>query len=362
MLSFDRLTVKAAEAIQAASAESRRRGNPEVAGVHLLHALLAQEEGIVVPVLQKLGVQVPLVRQRTEEALSRYARMEGAGSDGRVSRDLNRALDVAEEEARALKDEYVSTEHLLLGLTEEKDDAGRVLRDAGATRERVREALEAVRGSHRVLDQNPEEKYQALEKYSKDLTALARRGKLDPVIGRDEEIRRVIKVLARRTKNNPVLIGEPGVGKTAIVEGLADDVLEQFKEQHQTSTPATVNDLGDEAVWFERQRMLFVREAGTALARRWQADPRSPAALPAYALAIALAGAVFGVAGNQLSRDVERAADAYALRLTDDPKGLIELQTRLAERNLGDPDPPGWAHHLLGSHPTTLERIGMAEA
>jgi ATP-dependent Clp protease ATP-binding subunit ClpB len=224
MLNSDRLTVKAAEALQAAFAESRRRGHPEVAGVHLLQALLQQDEGIVVPVLQKLGLQVPLIRQRVEEALARYARVEG-GLEGRVSRDLQKALDEAEAEARTLGDEYVSTEHLLLGLAGEKDDAGRILRDADATRDAVREALESVRGTHRVTDQSPEEKYRALERYSRDLTALARQGKLDPVIGRDEEIRRVIKVLARRTKNNPVLIGEPGVGKTAIVEGLAQRMV-----------------------------------------------------------------------------------------------------------------------------------------
>src|SRR5688572_10307929 len=224
MLSADRLTVKASEAIQAAFAESRRRGHPEVAGVHLLQALLQQDEGIVVPVLQKLGLQIPLIRQRVEEALGRYARVEG-GMEGRVSRDLQKALDESEAEARSLGDEYVSTEHLLLGLAGEKDDAGQLLRDAGATPEAVRQALESVRGSHRVTDQSPEGKYQALERYSRDLTALARQGKLDPVIGRDEEIRRVIKVLARRTKNNPVLIGEPGVGKTAIVEGLAQRMV-----------------------------------------------------------------------------------------------------------------------------------------
>jgi ATP-dependent Clp protease ATP-binding subunit ClpB len=224
MLSFDRLTVKAGEAIQASAGEARRRGNPEVHGVHLLLALLDQQEGIVVPILQKLGLPVPLVRQRTEDAIGRMARVEG-GSEPRLSRDLNRALDVADEEARRLGDEYVSTEHLLIGLTEEGDDAGRTLKEAGATRDKVREALEAVRGPHRVTDQNPEEKYQALQRFSRDLTDLARRGKLDPVIGRDEEIRRVIKVLARRTKNNPVLIGEPGVGKTAIVEGLAQRMI-----------------------------------------------------------------------------------------------------------------------------------------
>jgi ATP-dependent Clp protease ATP-binding subunit ClpB len=224
MLSFDRLTVKAGEALQAAAGESRKRGNPEVHGVHLLSALLDQQEGIVVPVLQKLGLQVPLIRQRTEEAIGKLARVEG-GSEPRLARALNKALDVADEEARRLGDEYVSTEHFLLGLADESDDAGRILRESGAGRDRVGEALEAVRGPHRVTDQSPEDKYQALARYSRDLTDLARRGKLDPVIGRDEEIRRVIKVLARRTKNNPVLIGEPGVGKTAIVEGLAQRMV-----------------------------------------------------------------------------------------------------------------------------------------
>ena len=164
------------------------------------------------------------MRQRVDEALSRYARVEG-GVEGRVSRDLQKASDEAEGAARDLSDEYVSTEHLLLGLAGAKDDAGRILQEAGAGEDAVRQALDSVRGTHRVTDQSPEEKYRALERYSRDLTALARQGKLDPVIGRDEEIRRVIKVLARRTKNNPVLIGEPGVGKTAIVEGLAQRMV-----------------------------------------------------------------------------------------------------------------------------------------
>jgi len=225
MLNFDRLTVKASEALATASRDAQNRGNPEIHGVHLLLALLDQEEGIVTPVLSKLGVAVPLVRQRTLEAIDRMARTEG-GSQARLSRDLTRALDVAESESRALGDEYVSTEHFLLGLTKEKDDAGKILREAGAQLASVKEALEAVRGPHRVTDQNPEDKMQALKRFSRDLTDLARRGKLDPVIGRDEEIRRVIKVLARRTKNNPVLIGEPGVGKTAIVEGLAQRIID----------------------------------------------------------------------------------------------------------------------------------------
>ncbi len=225
MLSADRLTVKASEALQSAAAEARRRGNAEIHGVHLLHALLAQEEGIVVPILQKIEVLAGLVQERAKEALQRMARVEG-GSDPNLSRDLRKALDAAEEVSRELEDEFVSTEHLLLGLTGEKNDAGRILRDAGATLSEVREAVESVRGSHRVTDDTPEDSYRALARYSRDLTELARRGKLDPVIGRDEEIRRVIKVLARRTKNNPVLIGEPGVGKTAIVEGLAQRMVE----------------------------------------------------------------------------------------------------------------------------------------
>jgi ATP-dependent Clp protease ATP-binding subunit ClpB len=225
MLSADKLTVKAAEALQSAATEARRRGNPEIHGVHLLLALLNQEDGIIVPILQKLEVPVDLVRSRAAEALDAMARVEG-GADANLSRDLKTALDGAQDVAQELGDEFISTEHLLLGLTGEKNDAGRILRDAGATLSEVRAALEAVRGSHRVTDDTPEDSYRALARFSRDLTEAARRGKLDPVIGRDEEIRRLIKVLGRRTKNNPILIGEPGVGKTAIVEGLAQRIVE----------------------------------------------------------------------------------------------------------------------------------------
>ena len=224
MIEVDRLTVKAAEALRAAIADAGRRRSAEVYGIHLLDALLRQEEGIVTPILDKIGVSAPAVGERVRAALDGLGRVSG-GSDARVSRDLARSLSAAERHAAELGDDYVSTEHLLLGLTVEKDDAGETLRSAGATEERVLEALSAVRGSHRVTDQTPEDRYQALARYSRDLTALARRGKLDPVIGRDAEIRRVIKVLARRTKNNPVLIGEPGVGKTAIAEGLAQRIV-----------------------------------------------------------------------------------------------------------------------------------------
>jgi ATP-dependent Clp protease ATP-binding subunit ClpB len=221
MLSFDRLTVKVGEALQGAAQEARTREAPEVDGAHLLHVLLHQEEVIRV---QKPGAAVPGVRERVEATLDTRARVSG-GSEPTLSRDLNTALDEAEKQAQALGDEYVSTEHFLLGPTVEKGDAGEALREAGVTQERVLEALDAVRGGHRVTDQNSEDKYQALERYSRDLTALARQGKLDPVIGRDEEVRRIMKVLARRTKNNPVLIGEPRVGKTAIAEGPAQRIV-----------------------------------------------------------------------------------------------------------------------------------------
>ena len=224
MLNIDRLTVKAAEALQGAQAASRRREHPEIEGVHLLKALLGQEEGIVRPVLQKMEVMPESVEREVEAELDKRARVSG-GADPRLSRYLSAALDVAEKAAGRLGDQYVSTEHLLLGLAEEKGDAGRILRDQGVQKERLEAALDAVRGSHRVTDQNPEDKFQALARFSRDLTELARLGKLDPVIGRDDEIRRVIKVLGRRTKNNPVLIGEPGVGKTAIAEGLAQRIV-----------------------------------------------------------------------------------------------------------------------------------------
>jgi ATP-dependent Clp protease ATP-binding subunit ClpB len=226
MINFDRLTVKSAESIQSAANSARQGGNPTIEDVHLLAALLSQEEGIVVPILQKVGVNVSRLASENEAARARLPKQSG-GSQPTISRELNQVLDRAEEEARSLKDEYVSTEHLLLGLAAVKGSTTRDLLSAqGATRETLMEALSQVRGSHQVTDQNPEEKYQALQRFSTDLTERARRGKLDPVIGRDEEIRRVVQVLSRRTKNNPVLIGEPGVGKTAIVEGLAQRIVD----------------------------------------------------------------------------------------------------------------------------------------
>ena len=224
MLNADRLTVKAAEALNESISLARENGNPLVYDGHLLIALLAQPEGIVVPLLNKLGVDVNRLRERVQQEIARFPKQTGAQPS--LSRELNKVLDTADEEARKLKDAFVSTEHLLLALADTRGTESKaVLEEFDATRAALLEALQSVRGSHRVTDQTPENQYQAVEKYTRDLTAAARAGKLDPVIGRDEEIRRVIQVLSRRTKNNPVLIGEPGVGKTAIVEGLAQRII-----------------------------------------------------------------------------------------------------------------------------------------
>ena len=224
MINADRLTVKSAEALNEAIALARRAGNPLVYDLHLLSALLSQDEGIVVPILQKLGLNVTQLREQVDREMARFPKQSSAQPS--LSREMNQILDKAEDEAKALKDEYISTEHLLLALAEVKGAESRTMLNAlGATRDALLEALEAVRGSHRVTDQTPENQYQALQRYTRDLTEAARKGKLDPVIGRDEEIRRVMQVLSRRTKNNPVLIGEPGVGKTAIAEGLAQRIV-----------------------------------------------------------------------------------------------------------------------------------------
>jgi ATP-dependent Clp protease ATP-binding subunit ClpB len=235
-MNIDRFTTKSRAALEAASALAAARNHTEATPEHLLAVLLEQEDGLVVPVLSKLGARPEAIRQDVNAALDRLPTIQGAASEPTVSRELVAVLRAAERELGQFKDEYVSTEHLLLALADHKSPAGDALRRNGASKKDIVPAIEGVRGPHRVTDENPEDKYQSLEKFGRDLTQAAEDGKLDPVIGRDDEIRRVIQVLARRTKNNPVLIGEPGVGKTAIAEGLAQrivsgDVPEQLKDR-----------------------------------------------------------------------------------------------------------------------------------
>jgi ATP-dependent Clp protease ATP-binding subunit ClpB len=238
---WEKLTVKAQEAVQAASTMAGEHGNPEILPLHLLAALLEDREGICVPVLEKVGVPVEQLLSGVNQAIAKLPKVSGGSQQPSLSSALQKVLDQGFKEAENFKDEYCSTEHLLLALANAKNDPVQsALAALGGTHAAILKALSTVRGSQRVTDQNPEGKFQALEKYAKDLTELARRGKLDPVIGRDEEIRRVVQVLSRRTKNNPVLIGEPGVGKTAIVEGLArriflGDVPEVLKNKRVVS-------------------------------------------------------------------------------------------------------------------------------
>ncbi len=225
---FDKFTIKAQEAVQEAQELAESKKQQQILAAHLLEVLLTQEQGIVIPLFKKLGINTDSVLEKTMASVNKLPQISGTGAPGQayVSAELRDTFNLAWEEAGKLKDEFVSTEHLLLALAGAKNTgAGRILNEAGVQKENIYLALKEIRGSQRVTDQNPEEKYQALERYSKDLVELARKGKLDPVIGRDEEIRRVVQVLSRRTKNNPVLIGEPGVGKTAIVEGLAQRIV-----------------------------------------------------------------------------------------------------------------------------------------
>ncbi|MFN7973607.1 MAG: ATP-dependent chaperone ClpB [Acidobacteriota bacterium] len=235
---LDKYTVKAQEAVAEAQRIAEKHGNTEVDGLHLLLSLLVQEGGTTGALVSNLGASIELLQTKVEQAISKLPSVSGEGQGGAyLSPSIRATFTNAESEAKRLKDDYTSTEHLFIGVAEVKDsDASRILKSLGITKDAIYKALVAIRGNQRVTDQNPEEKYQALQRYAKDLTQLAAEGKLDPVIGRDEEIRRVMQVLSRRTKNNPVLVGDPGVGKTAIVEGLAqrihkDDVPEGLKKK-----------------------------------------------------------------------------------------------------------------------------------
>ncbi len=219
----DKLTVKSQEAIGSAQELAAEHGHQEVSNEHVLVALIQQKDGVVPGILSKVGASAGQLLAALEKSMSRRAKVQGGRQF--MGDRLNAVVNQAFKEAQGLKDEYVSTEHILLAMAEDKGDAGKILREAGLNREVVLKAMADVRGSHRVTDQNPEEKFQSLAKYGRDLTEMARSGKLDPVIGRDEEIRRTIQILARRTKNNPVLVGEPGVGKTALAEGLANRIV-----------------------------------------------------------------------------------------------------------------------------------------
>ena len=222
---LDKFTIKAQEALEQAQSLAGDHNHQEVGPLHLLHSLLQQSDGIVGPILQRIGATPSGIKTKVEAALEKIPEVTGGATQMYVSRELSQVLSRAEKEADKLKDDYISTEHLLLALLEGGGDAAKILAGSGINRDNLLAALQQVRGAQRVTDQNPEDRYQALERYATDLVELARQNKLDPVIGRDAEIRRVMQVLSRRTKNNPVLVGDPGVGKTAIAEGLAQRIV-----------------------------------------------------------------------------------------------------------------------------------------
>ncbi|MEX1303418.1 MAG: Clp protease N-terminal domain-containing protein, partial [Desulfotignum sp.] len=224
-MKLDKLTMKSQELLQSAHEMARRKNHSAIEPVHFIKGMIADPQGVVVAILRKIGTDMSAVTADVDQAVENLPQVSSP-ADIYLSRDSQQVLDTAFKEADKMKDQYVSLEHLLLALTSARGKAGEILSRQGVTRDAILSVLKDIRGNQSVTDQNPEERYQALEKYGRDLTQLARTGKLDPVIGRDDEIRRIVQVLSRRRKNNPVLIGEPGVGKTAIVEGLAQRIVE----------------------------------------------------------------------------------------------------------------------------------------
>ena len=241
---FDKLTVKAQEAVQRAQRLAEGRSHQQLLPLHVLRALLEEEQGVVRPVLQKIGANVRQLETMIDGELGRLPKVSGPGAQLSLSPAANRVFDTASDVAERMKDQFVSTEHLLLALTQVDDQAKRLLDMNGVDEQDVLAALQTIRGGQTITDQNPEDKYQALQRYGHDLVQLARQGKVDPVIGRDTEIRRVIQILSRRRKNNPVLIGEPGVGKTAIVEGLAHRIVTGDVPQNLKDKTVVALDMG----------------------------------------------------------------------------------------------------------------------
>ncbi|KXK53238.1 MAG: ATP-dependent Clp protease ATP-binding subunit [Chlorobi bacterium OLB7] len=227
-MNFQKLTLKSQEALQTAQEIASSYSNQQIEPIHILAAMLQDSSGIVPPMLMKIGANVNYLKIKVNESIEALPKVSGAGLGNQyISQYTGRTLESALKEATAMGDEYVSTEHLLIAISEDKTSpAGTLLRDQGVTKKAIAAALKEIRGSQKVTDQNPEDKYQALTRYGRNLNDLARKGKMDPVIGREDEIRRVMQVLMRRTKNNPVLIGEPGVGKTAIAEGIAIRIVQ----------------------------------------------------------------------------------------------------------------------------------------